>query len=89
MTCEGDARDFVVAADAGEIVEPTDAQGSANAIERTLEHGPVPSREPSPAVARFERRALTEQRARAGGRAWGLSGRFGRSRAYKSPNRTD
>ena len=61
---EGDARDFVVAADAGEIVEPTDVQGMANAIQRTLERGPVPSKEPSPAVARFERRALTEQLAR-------------------------
>lgn len=58
---EGDARDFVLAAEAGEVVKPNDVQGLAGALERALKRGPVPSGKRSPAVTRFERRALTAQ----------------------------
>ena len=61
---EGDARDFVVAADAGEITDPTSVQGMANVIQLALERGSAPRRELSPEVTRFERRVLTEQLAR-------------------------
>ena len=57
---EGDARDFVRAARAGHVVDPTDVGGLAEALEQALTDGSVPSRKLSPMVTRFQRRVLTQ-----------------------------
>lgn len=56
---EGDARDFVLEAEAGDVVDPLDVDGMAVALLRRLRAAPEPDRAPTPAVTRFERRVLT------------------------------
>lgn len=57
----GDASDFVAAADAGITVAPNDVDGMAAALHRFAAAGRVPDRSLGPAVARFERRQLAAQ----------------------------
>lgn len=57
---EGDARDFILAASAGRVVEPSDVIGIARAIRAFLEEAPTPTRSERPEVTRFARRVLTK-----------------------------
>ncbi|MDA1264753.1 MAG: glycosyltransferase [Planctomycetota bacterium] len=58
---EGDARDFVVAAGGGDVVDPLDVEAIASALEARLRAAPEFPRDLSAQVTRFERRALTER----------------------------
>ena len=61
---EGDARDFILEAMAGRVVEPSDVDGMARALRAFLEEAPTPSRPEIPEITRFSRRILTESLAR-------------------------
>lgn len=56
---EGDARDFILEAHAGRVVEPGDVEGIARGIRSFLEEAPLTNRPISQHVQRFARPALT------------------------------
>ena len=58
---EGDAKDFVLAAGAGQVVAPSDVESIAAAIERFVDVGHVESRALAEDTLRFERRELTRR----------------------------
>jgi glycosyltransferase involved in cell wall biosynthesis len=58
---DGDAKDFVAAADAGVTVAPDDVDGMAAALRRFAAAGHVPDRPLGPSIQRFERRRLAAQ----------------------------
>jgi len=58
---EGDAKDFVLEAQAGQVVTPCDVEEIAAAIEAFVDAGHIANRPLSERIERFERRQLTKR----------------------------